>query len=71
MQREKKTAQELSDMISERLGAGATVTVAEDPAHGWHPTVFAWTDNADVLKPLQRCAEEIAKELRATFDLKT
>ncbi len=39
-----------------------------DPAYGWHPTVVTAPGQA---MTLQQRAEEIAKELRALYDLKS
>jgi hypothetical protein len=63
--REQKTKIEVADIISAKLG-GVVVNVADD----WHPTVFAWGDDDNTIK-LQRRAEEIARELREKFDLRT
>jgi hypothetical protein len=65
--KQKKTAQELADMIAARLNIGGVfVAIHKGPAYGWHPTVItkpAAAINAQIV------AEEIAKELRAEFDL--
>ena len=65
--KQKKTAQELADMIAARLNVGGVfIAVHKDPVYGWHPTVV--TRPAAAINA-QMAAEEIAKELRAEFDL--
>jgi hypothetical protein len=66
-QKEKKTAKELADMIKQRLGREVFLSVNKDPAYGWHPTVIS---SPGVAHQLQDQAEEIAKELRAQYELK-
>jgi hypothetical protein len=66
MKKQQKTAKELADMIAARLG-GVYVAVNPDPAYGWHPTVM--TEPRQAIK-CQQLAEEIAAELRATYELK-
>ena len=54
-------------MIAARLNIGGVfIAVHKDPAYGWHPTVV--TKPAAAINA-QMAAEEIAKELRAEFDL--
>jgi hypothetical protein len=66
--KERKTARELEDMIAGRLGIGGTfIKVHADPAYGWHATVM--TAPAQAVRA-QQTVEEIAKELRALYDLK-
>ena len=66
--KEKKTAQELADMISAGINLGGTfVKVHADPVYGWHPTVI--TTPGDVIR-CQQLAEDIARELRTEYDLK-
>ena len=68
MQKEKKTAQELADMIQSEINiAGTFVKVHPDKTYGWHPTVFAAPENA---RALQMEAERIAARLRTKYDLK-
>jgi hypothetical protein len=68
MEKRKKTALELADMISQRINIGGIfVVVHKDPAYGWHPTVM--TAPAKAIN-CQMLAEEIAKELRVEYDLK-
>jgi hypothetical protein len=60
--KELRTADELSAMIAERFNLPRiNVSVAKDPAYGWHRTVYATPSNAH---GLQIQAEEIAQELR-------
>jgi hypothetical protein len=69
MVKEKKTAQELADIIAARINVGGVfIKVHADPAYGWHPTVFTAPGQA---MTFQQRAEEIAKELRALYDLKS
>jgi hypothetical protein len=66
--KERKTAQELADLIAARIGVGGVfVAVHKDPAFGWHPTVITAPAAAH---RCQLAAEEIAQELRAKYDLK-
>lgn len=68
MEKQKKTAQELADMIGQRLNIGGIfVKGYKDAAYGWHPQVV--TRPAEAIDA-QMFAEEIAKELRAEYDLK-
>jgi hypothetical protein len=68
MQKEKKTALELADMISEELKIGGTfIKVHPDKVYGWHPTVVATPQNAHAL---QKAAETIATRFRAKYQLK-
>jgi hypothetical protein len=67
IEKQKKTARELADMIGQRLNIGGMfVVVHKDPAYGWHPTVM--TKPAAAIGCQMR-AEEIAKELRAEYEL--
>jgi hypothetical protein len=54
-------------MIKQRLGREVFLSVNKDPAYGWHPTVIS---SPGVAHQLQVQAEEIAKELRAQYELK-
>jgi hypothetical protein len=68
MQKEKKTAQELADMIGQRLNIGGVfIAVHKDPAYGWHPTIM--TRPVDAIN-CQTLVEEIAKDLRTKYELK-
>jgi hypothetical protein len=68
MQKQQKTAQELADMITQRIDLGGIfIAVNRDPAHGWHPTVV--TAPSQAIR-CQQLAESIAADLRATYDLK-
>jgi hypothetical protein len=51
MPKEKKTAQELADMIKAEINVGGTfIKVHADKVYGWHPTVVA----APQLTPCRR-----------------
>lgn len=68
MEKQKKTAQELANMISERLGIGGIfVAVHKDTVYGWHPQIV--TSPAAAINA-QVAAEAIAKELREEYELK-
>jgi hypothetical protein len=68
MQKEKKTSQELADMIRTEINvAGTFIQVHPDKVYGWHPTVVATPQNAQAL---QNAAETIAARLRAKYELK-
>ncbi|WP_298884119.1 hypothetical protein [uncultured Bradyrhizobium sp.] len=67
MPKELKSAQQLSDMIQQVIGvAGLDVTVRQDHAFGWQPTVLNAPGN-----PIgfQRRVEEIAQRMRMQYDL--
>jgi enoyl reductase-like protein len=67
MTKEKKTAQQLSQMLSAAAGIdGLQVMVREDHAYGWQPTVFSSLGD-----PIgcQRRVEQIAHILRNQYDL--
>jgi hypothetical protein len=67
MLKERKTAQQLSELISTRIGVdGVYITVRQDHAYGWQPTVVSAPSNA---LGFQRRVEEIAHQLRHQFDL--
>jgi NADH:ubiquinone oxidoreductase subunit 2 (subunit N) len=66
--KEKKTAQQLADMIGAHINLGGIfIKVHADPVHGWHPTVI--TTPGNVIR-CQQMAEEAARGLRIKFDLK-
>jgi hypothetical protein len=68
MKKQQKTAEELAEIIKARMNvAGVFVAVNPDPAYGWHPTVMS-SPNLTVRH--QQLAEQIATELRASYDLK-
>jgi hypothetical protein len=68
MEKEKKTAQELANMIAKEINVGGTlIKVHADKVYGWHPTVVAGPLN---IRALQKHAERIATKLRGIFDLK-
>jgi hypothetical protein len=67
MTKELKTAAELSEIILRIAGIhGMDVVVRPDHVEGWAPTVFVATGS-----PIgaQRSVEEIARKLRAEYDL--
>jgi hypothetical protein len=69
MAKQQKTAKELEDLLQARAraeGIYCQLSVAPDPAYGWHPTVFATPSNAAAY---QLRIEKIASELRTQFDL--
>jgi hypothetical protein len=67
MQKHKKTAGELSDMILMKMGiAGIRVDVHQDSVYGWHVTVFG--PPARVAQA-QLEADRIAQDLRACCEL--
>ncbi len=68
MVRERKTAQELADLIAAKIGVGELyIRVRKDHAYGWGPTV---EDAPGDLIGFQRRAEEIADRLRMQYDLR-
>lgn len=68
MARERRTAQELADMIVEKIGVrDLYIRVRKDHAYGWEPTV---EDAPGDLIGYQRRAEEIASRLRMQYDLR-
>jgi hypothetical protein len=68
MLKERITARQLADMITEKIGAaGLEIVVREDHAFGWQPIVAAAPGD---LIGYQRRAEEIANRLRLQFDLR-
>jgi hypothetical protein len=67
--KEKKTADELADIIGQRVGVGGVmVTVYPDPAFGWNATLMTAPSAATRVQPM---VENIVQELRREFDLKT
>ena len=68
MLKERITARQLADMITEKIGTvGLEIVVREDHAFGWQPVVTSAP--ADLIG-YQRRAEEIANRLRVQFDLR-
>ena len=68
MARERRTAQELADLIAARIGVrDLCIRVRKDHAYGWEPTV---EDAPGDLIGYQRRAEEIANRLRFQFALR-
>lgn len=67
MAKQQKTAQQLAEMISGRIGvSGVNVRVRQDHADGWCPTIVSAPSNE---LGFQRRAEEVARQLRFEFDL--
>jgi hypothetical protein len=69
VQKEKRTAQELAEMITAKLdigGARARIDIYPDPVYGWHPTVLTIPDLA---VQAQHAAEYHAADLRTKYDL--
>ena len=67
MAKQQKTAQQLAEMISGRIGvSGVYVRVREDHADGWCPTIVSAPSND--LGFLRR-AQEVARQLRFEFDV--
>ena len=66
--KERKTAGELEAMIvAELKNPRVKVSVAPDPAFGWHATASSWGGmNIGAI----RQAEQIAERLREQYDLK-
>jgi hypothetical protein len=70
MKKELRTARELEQMIIERMPDPVThLEVRSDRAHGWAPFVLSSSPNEAAEN--QRRAEQIAAELRQTYDLKS
>jgi hypothetical protein len=68
MARERRTAQELADLIAAKIGVrDLCIRVRKDHAYGWEPTV---EDAPGDLIGFQRRAEEIANRLRVQYDLR-
>ena len=68
MARERRTAQELADMIVEKIGVhDLCIRVRKDHAYGWEPTVEESPGDKIFF---QRRAEEIANRLRMQYDLR-
>jgi hypothetical protein len=67
MLKERKTADQLSDMIVSALGVRQVhIGVRRDHAYGWQPTVISSPGDAI---GYQRRVDEIANRLRFQFDL--
>jgi hypothetical protein len=67
MQRkEQKTAHQLANMIEKVLGRQVFIWVDKHAVHGWHATVFTSAVEASSLQPI---VDEIARQLRAHYDL--
>jgi hypothetical protein len=68
MQKPKKSAEQLQEMIADRIGIGPLfVRVHPDPAYGWHARLVA-APGQEICSP--QSVEDAAAELRTQFDLK-
>jgi hypothetical protein len=67
MQKEKKSARELAEMVAERMKIEAgLVSVEKNSTYGWAVNVFTGPSRLFGDQPL---AEQIAAELREQYDL--
>ena len=68
MDKQKKTAAELEEIVKQRIGAGDfKVTVHSNPETGWHATIYGRQPSE-----VHRCqvmAENIVTELSQYYDL--
>jgi hypothetical protein len=69
MSKPPKTAAELGAIIAKMVGNGIRVEVHPTGGGGWSATVSKVGASAIELLQYQRRADEIATELRATYDL--
>jgi hypothetical protein len=68
MQKPKKSARQLQEMLAEQLGIGPLfVRVHPDPALGWHARLVT-APGQEICSP--QSVEEAAAALRTRFDLK-
>jgi len=68
MNKERRTAQELADLITAKIGVGGLcIRVRKDHAYGWEPTV---EDSPGDKIFFQRRAEEIANRMRMDYELR-
>ena len=68
MNKQKRTATELEDIVKQRIGAGDfKVTVHHDPQAGWRATIYG-RQSAEVHR-CQVMADAIAFELSQHYDL--
>jgi len=68
MEKQKKTATELEEIVKQRIGAGDfKVTVHRNPETGWHARIYA-RQSAEVHR-CQVMADKIATELSQHYDL--
>lgn len=69
MDKQKKTAAELEEILKQRIGAGDfKVTVHRDPEMGWHAKIYG--SQAAEVHRCQVMADTIAVELSQHYDLK-
>ncbi len=68
MVKERRSAEQLADMIVDMMGVSEVyVSVRKDHAYGWQPTVVSSPGNSI---GFQRRVDEIANRLRPQFDLR-
>ena len=68
MVKERRSAEQLSDMIVDMMGVSEVyVSVRKDHAYGWQPTVVSSPGDSI---GFQRRVDEIANRLRPQFDLR-
>jgi hypothetical protein len=68
MAKERRSAEQLADMIVDMMGVSEVyVSVRKDHAYGWQPTVVASPGDSI---GFQRRVDEIANRLRSRFDLR-
>ena len=68
MDKQKKTASELEEIVKQRIGAGDfKVTIHSDPEAGWHATIYG-RQPAEVHR-CQVMADTIAAELCQYYEL--
>jgi hypothetical protein len=68
MDKEKKTARELADMIAARVGVGGVqIAVHKSPIYGWDANIVVVPSQAIAANQM---VQQIAAELRALYDLK-
>jgi hypothetical protein len=68
MAKERRSAEQLADMIVDMMGVSEVyVSVRKDHAYGWQPTVVASPGDSI---GFQRRDDEIANRLRSRFDVR-
>jgi hypothetical protein len=69
VEKQKKTATELEEIVKQRIGAGDfKVTIHRDPEIGWHATIYG-RQPAEVHR-CQVMADAIVAELTQHYELK-
>jgi hypothetical protein len=67
MDKQRKSAAELADMVTKMIGVGGLqVVVDPDPADGWRPTIVK---APRTVERFQHLAEKTAEGLRGKYDL--